>query len=88
MGDAALSRVLQGLLAGIGFLGAGAILKISDQGEIRGMTTAAGIWLTAGIGVAAGLGQEASAVLITLFAWITLAILPRLERHRKPPNRP
>src|SRR5262245_4080251 len=49
-----LSRVLQGLIAGIGFLGGGAILKLSDRVEIRGLTTAATIWLTAAIGVAAG----------------------------------
>jgi putative Mg2+ transporter-C (MgtC) family protein len=83
-----MSRVLQGLVAGVGFLGAGAILKMSEQGQIRGLTTAAGIWLTAGIGVAAGMGQEASAVLITIFAWITLAIIPRLERRSKDDRTP
>ena len=56
LGD--LSRVLQGLVAGIGFLGAGAII-IGNQGSApKGLTTAAGIWLTAAIGVAAGMGRE------------------------------
>src|SRR4051812_32382330 len=51
-----MTRVLQGLATGIGFLGAGAILK---RGEgVEGLTTAAGIWLTAAIGIAAGLGRE------------------------------
>lgn len=52
-----MSRVIQGLATGIGFLGAGAILKRTEEGEITGLTTAAGIWLTAAIGVAAGLGR-------------------------------
>jgi len=74
-----MSRVIQGLTAGIGFLGAGAILKMSDQGEIRGLTTAAGIWLTAAIGLAAGMGRESTAIVCTGIALIILAIIPRLE---------
>jgi putative Mg2+ transporter-C (MgtC) family protein len=50
-----LSRIIQGVITGIGFLGAGSILKSEEHREIRGLTTAAGIWLTAGVGVAAGL---------------------------------
>jgi putative Mg2+ transporter-C (MgtC) family protein len=70
-----LSRVLQGVIAGIGFLGAGAILKSSDDQEIRGLTTAASIWLTAAVGIAAGMGREATAVLSTLFALLILLAL-------------
>jgi putative Mg2+ transporter-C (MgtC) family protein len=51
----ALSRVIQGIVAGIGFLGAGVILR--DRGHIRGVTTAAGVWVTAGVGIACGLGE-------------------------------
>ena len=58
----ALSRVLQGLLAGVGFICAGAILKMPDDERVRGLTTAAGIWMTVAIGVAAGLGREMTAV--------------------------
>ena len=54
-----LSRVIQGLVTGIGFLGAGAILKLEDKREIEGLTTAAGIWMTAAMGLAAGLGRFA-----------------------------
>src|SRR5216117_655172 len=50
--DAALSRVIQGIATGVGFLGAGAILKANDEQQIRGLTTAASIWVTAGAGVA------------------------------------
>src|SRR6266498_2504644 len=42
-----VSRVIQGLATGIGFIGAGAILKLSVEREIRGLTTAAGLWMTA-----------------------------------------
>ena len=52
----ALSRIIQGLVTGIGFLGGGAILKLQNKGDVEGLTTAAGIWLTAGLGVAVGLG--------------------------------
>ena len=51
-----MTRVLQGLFAGIGFLGAGAILKLDDKERIKGLTTAASIWATAAIAAAAGLG--------------------------------
>jgi putative Mg2+ transporter-C (MgtC) family protein len=70
-----LSRVLQGVTAGIGFLGAGAILKQSERNDIKGLTTAASVWLTAAVGIAAGMGREATAVLSTLFAIVILAIL-------------
>lgn len=70
-----ISRVLQGVIAGIGFLGAGAILKSSDDQQIRGLTTAASIWLTAAVGIAAGMGREATAVVSTLFALLILVAL-------------
>src|SRR5262245_26996532 len=60
-----LSRVLQGLAVGVGFLGAGTILKTQDEAHIHGLTTAAGVWLTAAIGVAVGLGREVTALLAT-----------------------
>ena len=58
-----LSSIVQGVITGIGFLGAGAILKSENAFEIRGLTTAAGIWLTAGVGIAAGLGRWATAAI-------------------------
>lgn len=70
-----LSRVLQGVTAGIGFLGAGAILKQTDRNDIKGLTTAASVWLTAAVGIAAGMGREATAVLSALFALVILSIL-------------
>jgi putative Mg2+ transporter-C (MgtC) family protein len=74
-----LTRVLQGVITGVGFLGAGAVLKSSEQGEIRGLTTAASIWATAAIGITVGLGREATAILTTLLVLFILAVLFRLE---------
>ena len=73
------SRVLQGIIAGVGFLGAGTILKGDAESQVKGLTTAAGIWLTAAIGVAAGLGREATAVLSTVLALVVLWAIPMLH---------
>ncbi|MDQ3201999.1 MAG: MgtC/SapB family protein [Pseudomonadota bacterium] len=78
----AMSRVLQGVIAGIGFLGAGTILKNTggDMGHVKGLTTAAGLWMTAAIGVSAGLGREATAVLSTLLALAIFSVMPKIVR--------
>ena len=78
--DADLTRVLQGLVTGVGFLGAGTIIKGAGEEEIKGLTTAANIWLTAAIGVAAGMGREATAVLSTLIALVILYMGPKIAR--------
>jgi putative Mg2+ transporter-C (MgtC) family protein len=83
-----MSRVLQGIVTGIGFLGAGAIIKLSEKEQIKGLTTAAGIWATAAIGIAAGMGHQALAVLATVLALVILALLPRLERSRASKTKP
>lgn len=81
-----LSRVLQGVIAGVGFLGAGTIIKGREEENVKGLTTAAGIWLTSAIGIAAGMGRESSAVLSTILALMILALVPRfaglIERRR------
>lgn len=69
-----VGRVLQGVISGIGFLGAGAIVKMSGQGEIRGLTTAASVWLTSAIGITAGMGRETTALLTTLLALFILTL--------------
>ncbi|RIL08060.1 MAG: methyltransferase [Proteobacteria bacterium] len=79
MSDDGLARVIQGVVAGVGFLGGGAILKLSEERRIEGLTTAAGIWLTAAVGVAAGLGRVATAVAGTLLALLVLTSLARLS---------
>lgn len=77
-----LSRVMQGVITGIGFLGAGTILKLAEDREIKGLTTAASIWLTAAIGIAVGLGRLGSALLAGLLALVILEVLIRFaQKH-------
>jgi putative Mg2+ transporter-C (MgtC) family protein len=75
MDSADISRVVQGLATGIGFIGGGAILKLTAQREVEGLTTAAGIWMTAAVGVAAGLGRWGTAGLGVVLTWIILSII-------------
>jgi putative Mg2+ transporter-C (MgtC) family protein len=82
--DGDLTRVLQGLIAGIGFLGAGTIIKHNDTAYVEGLTTAASIWMTAAIGIAAGMGREATAFLSTLVAMGILSAGPLVSRWIKP----
>ncbi|MFL6641631.1 MAG: MgtC/SapB family protein, partial [Paraburkholderia graminis] len=81
-----MSRVLQGLVSGIGFLGAGAVIKLSAQREVRGLTTAASLWLSAGVGMAAGLGREATAILSVVIALLILSSA-RLVKGRAHPRK-
>ncbi|MBA4141992.1 MAG: MgtC/SapB family protein [Nitrosospira sp.] len=78
MSDEAVSRVIQGIVTGVGFLGAGTILKSASDDTVKGLTTAAGLWLTAAIGIAAGLGREATAVLSAILALIILHLVPKI----------
>ena len=97
MSKSDLSRVLQGLVTGIGFLGGGAILKLTAEHEIHGLTTAAGIWLTAAASAAAGIGQLALAVVAFCLGLLVLAAFVKVEKrlghlasqdaaNRKPPE--
>jgi putative Mg2+ transporter-C (MgtC) family protein len=79
-----MSRVIQGIVTGVGFLGAGAIIKHQSVGSVHGLTTAAGVWMTAAIGVACGLGREATAVLSTVLALIVLSAVPHLFGKNEP----
>jgi putative Mg2+ transporter-C (MgtC) family protein len=81
MPPADVSRVIQGIVTGIGFLGAGAIIKVDNDALIKGLTSAANIWLAAAIGIAAGLGQEMIAVFSTVLALFILSALHRMERR-------
>lgn len=78
-----LSRVFQGIAAGIGFVGAGTILKRKDEDQIKGLTTAAGIWLTGAVGVAAGAGLLWIPIVGVVLALIILSALVWLERRIK-----
>jgi putative Mg2+ transporter-C (MgtC) family protein len=97
MSKSDLSRLFQGLVTGIGFLGGGAILKLTAEHEIHGLTTAAGIWLTAAASAAAGIGQLALAVVGVCLGLLVLAAFVKVEKrlghrasqdaaNRKPPD--
>lgn len=79
MSSDGLSRVIQGIVTGIGFIGAGSILKLDKERDIQGLTTAAGIWMTAAIGVTIGLGSLGLGLLSTLLALIILTLAGKIE---------
>jgi putative Mg2+ transporter-C (MgtC) family protein len=71
-------RVIEGIVGGVGFLGAGSILH--SRGGVKGLTTAAGIWVVAAIGVAAALGSYATLALALVLVGLTLTVIARVER--------
>lgn len=75
----AMSRVIQGLVTGIGFIGAGTILKLEGEEEIIGLTTAAGIWMTAAIGITVGLGAVGVGLMSTVLALVILTLAQPIE---------
>jgi putative Mg2+ transporter-C (MgtC) family protein len=92
-----LSRVVQGILQGIGFLGAGVIMRAQSSDEVHGLTTAASVWLTAILGVSCGLGQwqltlatfVISVLILTLGRTVEKTILkwsppPEVDHHSPP----
>ena len=76
--DGSLTRIAAGVVTGVGFLGAGAIIQ--DRGGVHGLTTAATIWLVASIGMACGAGFYGLAVLSTLIAIVVLIGFGQLEK--------
>jgi len=78
LGDGDPGRIAAQVVAGMGFLGAGAIIKLGNS--IRGLTTAASLWLTAAVGLTIGAGMFLAALVVVLLALFTLVILHRLER--------
>lgn len=77
MSSDGLSRVIQGIVTGIGFLGAGSILKLNEERDIQGLTTAAGIWMTSAIGVTVGLGTLGMALIATVLTVVILSFIGR-----------
>lgn len=69
-----VSRSIQGIIAGVGFLGGGVILKTSDRGSVRHLTTAASIWVVACIGIVCGAGQWPLALVATILTLLVLVI--------------
>jgi putative Mg2+ transporter-C (MgtC) family protein len=79
-GPSEVAHVVQGAAAGIGFIGAGAILKADDAQRVHGITTAASIWMTAAIGVSAGIGSFWIAIAAAVLSFVTLRLLAHLDR--------
>jgi putative Mg2+ transporter-C (MgtC) family protein len=75
-----VGRIVQGVAAGVGFIGAGTILKRADREEIQGLTTAASIWLTAAIGISVAIGRLWVPVSCVICAWAILYVLRVVER--------
>ena len=73
----ALSRIIEGLLAGMGFIGGGAILK--NGGSVQGTATAASLWVTGAIGIAVGLGSIDVAVMLAIVTFVTLKLAAPLK---------
>lgn len=80
--EADLARVAANIVSGVGFLGAAAIFRTGSS--VRGLTTAAGIWITAAIGMLAGLGLIVLAVTTTVLTWGTLFMLKSLPIRHNP----
>ena len=79
-GPDGVSRVIQGILTGIGFLGAGVIFRREQPNKVSGLTTAAAVWLTAGMGVAAGLGEYILAGIAVVMGLLLLVVGKKFER--------
>jgi len=75
-----VTRIVQGIAAGVGFLGAGTILKLSDRLEVKGLTTATSIWLSAALGTVAGLRHYQLAAASTVVSLLVLALLRPVEK--------
>jgi putative Mg2+ transporter-C (MgtC) family protein len=87
----ALSRVIQGVLTGIGFLGAGVILRDPASRHVSGLTTAAAVWLSALLGTACGAGAYVPVVAALVLALIAIAfggMFERWFRRFQPPTKP
>jgi putative Mg2+ transporter-C (MgtC) family protein len=79
LGRDGTSRVIQGIVTGIGFIGAGTIIKLTDEDEVKGLTTSAGIWMACAIGVTVGLGALGLALLAAILALLILTVTRALD---------
>lgn len=85
--SASAARIVQGLLAGIGFIGGGVILHRDDTRGVHGLTTAASIWLVAAVGIATGAGLWQPAAIGCALALVVLAIGGVIDNRLRPPDR-
>jgi putative Mg2+ transporter-C (MgtC) family protein len=78
--EAALTRVIQGVIAGVGFLGGGAILRARDRDAVTGLTTAATIWIVAALGIACGGGHWGAVTTAVVLVAIVLILGRRIDQ--------
>jgi len=74
-------RVVQGIIMGMGFLAGGVIFR--EGASVRGLTTAAGLWVLAAIGLAVGLGSFLLAFVATVLSFVTISVLAKVEKKAK-----
>ncbi|HET9211452.1 MAG TPA: MgtC/SapB family protein [Thermoanaerobaculia bacterium] len=79
--SAAVLRTIQGLMAGIGFLGGGVILRDDSHQSVHGLTTAASVWVVASLGIACGAGQWLTALMALVLTLVVLVFLGRIEKR-------
>lgn len=81
-GQAEMSRIIQGLMGGIGFLGAGAVIQ--NKRAVRGLTTAAAVWVVSALGAACGFGFYTLAMILGVATLFTLTVLDHVEERYFP----
>lgn len=89
--DGAVTRAIQGIVTGIGFIGGGVILRLPQEETVLGLTTAATIWIVAGLGIACGFGAWDAAIITAAMTLIVLVIGMKVEkavRKLGPDNHP
>ena len=77
----AVLRTIQGIMAGIGFLGGGVILRDDSHQSVHGLTTAASVWVVASLGIACGAGQWLTALMALFLTLVVLIVLGRIEKR-------
>jgi putative Mg2+ transporter-C (MgtC) family protein len=79
---ARLEQVIQGVATGVGFIGAGAIIREQGQESVHGLTTAANVWVTAAVGVTVGLGYLWLAAIAAVLGWAVLFVIGWVEKRQ------
>src|ERR1700680_2997494 len=77
----AMSRVIQGIMTGVGFLGAGVIIRGPTDDNVRGLTTAAAVWMTAALGALCGIGAWKVTIPLSAVVALVLLVGGPIERH-------
>lgn len=88
-GEAGLdpTRIVQGIVGGLGFLGAGSIIKSRNADDVTGITTAASVWFTGALGVACGMGAFLLAGISGLLGLLVLTLLRHVPKGKSPPRK-